>query len=284
MPFDPGLILLALAPVFIGLIIWEMWYWRKRNPDMYSLADVFSNASLAAMHQMADGLFLLVFVKSVYQWCYEHGLRAFPEISAVNVFILFLAQDFLYYWFHRAHHRIRWMWSSHVVHHSSERLNFSTAMRQSLTYPLSLMWAFWIPLALIGFTPDLVILIVGLNLAFQFFVHTQVVNKLGVLEWILNTPSHHRAHHARNSQYIDKNYAGVLIIWDRLFGTFEPEVAAPDYGIAQRQVRSHNPLLLTFHEWRDMFRDVIRDRDLRHLWMPPEWAEKKSGASPLDQG
>jgi sterol desaturase/sphingolipid hydroxylase (fatty acid hydroxylase superfamily) len=191
---------------------------------------------------------------------------------------LFVAQDFLYYFFHRAHHRVRWMWCSHVVHHSSERLNLSTAFRQSLTYPLSGMWLFWLPLAWLGFGPDWVILIVGLNLAFQFFVHTEVVGKLGVLELVFNTPSHHRVHHGKNPQYIDRNYAGVLIIWDKLFGTFVEEQEAPQYGIV-RQVKSHNPITLTFHEWGAMAHDVWHYRDLRFLWKPPEWGEQQRKAS-----
>lgn len=136
------------------------------------------------------------------------------------------------------------------------------------------MWLFWVPLALIGFPPDWVILAVGLSLAYQFFVHTQAVDRLGWLEQLFNTPSHHRVHHGRNSQYIDKNYAGVLIIWDKLFGTFVDEQEAPDYGIV-RPIHSHNPLLLTFHEWRDMFCDAWTHRDLRYLWKPPEWGEQQ---------
>ena len=239
---------------------------------MYSWADTISNASLALLHQASDAAFMLLFVHTAYDWTYRHGLQLVSE-SWLMVPLLFLLQDFLYYWFHRASHRIRWMWASHVVHHSSERLNFSTAFRQSLTYPVSGMWLFWVPLAWVGFTPDQVVLIVGLSLAYQFFVHTQAVGKLGWAEFIFNTPSHHRVHHARNPQYIDRNYAGVLIIWDKLFGTFVEEVEAPEYGIV-RQIQSHNPLLLTFHEWGDMFVDVWCKRDLRYLWKPPEWRQE----------
>ncbi|WP_308447582.1 sterol desaturase family protein [Chitinimonas viridis] len=184
-------------------------------------------------------------------------------------------QDFLYYFFHRASHRVRWLWASHVAHHSSERLNLSTAFRQSLTYPISGMWLFWLPMAWLGYSPDLVILVVGLNLAYQFFVHTEAIGRLGWLEQVFNTPSNHRVHHARNPQYIDRNYAGVLVIWDRLFGSYVPEDEAPRYGIV-RQIQSHNPLRLTFHEWGDMFRDAWRTRDHRHFWKPPEWAESQA--------
>jgi len=270
--FDPGLVLLALAPVFLLCIAWEAWYWRKRGIAKYSLTDTLSNAGLALMHQGADLVATLLFIKTAYTWAFTHGLHAFPN-TAWSVLAAFLIQDFLYYFFHRASHRVRWLWASHVTHHSSERLNLSTAFRQSLTYPISGMWLFWLPMAWLGFSPDLVILVVGLNLAFQFFVHTEAIGKLGWIEHVFNTPSHHRVHHAKNPQYIDRNYAGVLIIWDKLFGSYVEEEEAPRYGIVV-QVKGHNPLKLTFHEWIAMFRAVWRDKDLRHLWMPPEWDEK----------
>jgi len=282
--FDPGLILLAFAPIFLLTIGAEVWYWRKRDPSIYSLKDTVSNACLALMHQASDAFFLWLMIKTVYSWTYSHGLRAVPE-TWWSFALLLLLQDFLYYFFHRASHRVRWMWASHVTHHSSEGMNFSTAFRQSLTYPISGMWLFWIPLAWIGFTPDWVILAVGLNLAFQFFVHT----RLGALDsryasfwrWLgryVNTPSVHRVHHAKNPQYIDRNYAGVLTIWDRMFGSFVPEEEAPTFGIT-RQVHTHNPITLTFHEWRDMWADVFRDRDLRYLWKPPEWRSPRSAVA-----
>ena len=181
------------------------------------------------------------------------------EMGPLSFIALMVAQDFCYYWFHRAAHRIRWCWASHVTHHSSERLNLSTAFRQSITYPVSGMWLFWLPLALMGFSPTHIVLVVAINLAFQFFVHTQAVGRLGWLEYVFNTPSHHRVHHASNGRYIDRNYAGVLIVWDKLFGSFvEEDPAVPcEYGIV-KPVRTHNPLTLTFHEWRDMLRDATR--------------------------
>lgn len=267
---NTDLILLALAPVFLICIAVEWVYWRRRGrADLYDRTDVLSNTALAAMHQLSDGLATLLFVRTVYQWLYDRG----PHLIVPGLWsglLLFLMQDFLYYWFHRASHRIRWMWASHVTHHSSERMNLSTAFRQSLTYPISGMWLFWLPIAWVGFTPAQVILVVGLNLAYQFFVHTQAVPKLGWLEYVINTPSIHRVHHARNPQYIDRNFAGVLCIWDRLFGTFVEEEEPCVYGIT-KAIPTHNPLRLTFHEWRDMFADCWRDRTLRYLWMPPEW-------------
>lgn len=269
LPFDPGLFLLGLAPLFLTAAALEFWYWHKRRIAKYEWLDVLSNASLALMHQVADFVANYFFVLTAYAWLYEHGLKAIPD-AWWSIPLLVITQDFVYYFFHRAHHRIRLMWCSHVVHHSSQRLNLSTAFRQSLTYPLTGMWLFWLPLAWLGFPPDWVVFMVGISLAYQFFVHTEVIGKLGWMEAVFNTPSHHRVHHGKNPQYIDRNYGGIFIIWDKLFGTFCAEEEPVEYGIVN-QIHSHNPLLLTFHEWQAMLKDTWQRRDLRHIWMPPEW-------------
>ncbi|MCB1552809.1 MAG: sterol desaturase family protein [Xanthomonadales bacterium] len=270
-------ILLAAAPLFLGLIGWEAWYWHRRGRAIYSAVDSISNAALALMHQVADALAWAATLGLFYA-VYQFRLFDIPA-TWWGIALLVLGQDFLYYWFHRAHHRIRWMWASHVTHHSSERLNLSTAFRQSLTYPISGMWLFWLPLAWLGFEPTHIVAVVAINLGFQFFVHTQAIGRLGWVEKIFNTPSHHRVHHARNDKYIDRNYAGVLIVWDKLFGTFveeDPDVPC-EYGIIG-QIHSHNPVTLTFHEWQAMFRDAWRADGfrsaLKQLFGPPERAAK----------
>ena len=273
-------ILLAMAPVFLAFIAWEAWYWKRRRP-VYSLRDTLSNAALALMHQAADAIAWLLVI-GVYWWVHQYRLFDL-RTSAWTIAALFVAQDLFYYFFHRASHRIRWMWASHVTHHSSERLNLSTAFRQSLTYPISGMWLFWLPLALLGFSPRHIVVVVAINLGFQFFVHTEAVGRLGWLEHVFNTPSHHRVHHARNPAYIDRNYAGVLIIWDKLFGSFVAEDPRTpcEYGIVQ-PIHSHNPLTLTFHEWIAMFRDAAQPQPfgsrLKQLFGPPERA--RSGRQP----
>ncbi|MBW8311682.1 MAG: sterol desaturase family protein [Rhizobium sp.] len=267
-------LLLALAPVFLAFVAWEAWYWRERRPGLYTLRDTLSNAALALMHQGVDALAWAAVI-GAYWWV--HQFRVFDlTASWASVALLFVAQDFAYYGWHRLSHRVRWMWASHVTHHSSERLNLSTAFRQSITYPVSGMSLFWLPLAWLGFSPAHIVIVVAINLAFQFFVHTQAVDRLGWLEYVFNTPSHHRVHHARNPKYIDRNYAGVLIVWDKLFGTFTGEdPAVPcEYGLV-KPVRSHNPLVLTFHEWGDLLRDTARARGwqrLGQLFGPPERA------------
>jgi sterol desaturase/sphingolipid hydroxylase (fatty acid hydroxylase superfamily) len=266
-------ILLGMAPIFLTLIVVEAWYWHKRRPDNYKLVDTIANGALALMHQGADAV-AWTLVIGIYYVVYQHRLFDLPA-TVWTIIALVIAQDFFYYWFHRASHRIRWMWASHVTHHSSERLNLSTAFRQSLTYPISGMWLFWLPLAWLGFEPTHIIAVVAINLGFQFFVHTQAIGKLGWVEHVFNTPSIHRVHHARNPKYIDRNYAGVLVIWDKLFGTFvEEDPAVPcDFGIIG-QIHSYNPLTLTFHEWIAMFRDARRMRTPRaalfQLFGPPE--------------
>lgn len=253
----PEVLLLALAPIFFVCILLE-WYLGNRQQKLplsaaYRGPEVLCNLSLAAMHQGADllsGLLIAKLYLAVFDW------KLFDiTMGPLSFITLMVAQDFCYYWFHRASHRVRWMWAAHVVHHSSENMNFSTAFRQSLMYPFAGMWIFWLPLVIVGFDPNWVVFVVLLNLGLQFFVHTQTVKSLGPLEWIFNTPSHHRVHHGRNPQYIDKNYAGILIIWDKLCGTFEPEVDMVIYGIT-KPINSFNPLKVTFSEWRDIFSEV----------------------------
>lgn len=271
----PELLLMILAPVFFFCMLAEYWFGQRRGrlPESatYYFPEVACNFVLAGLHQATDILTGLL-IAQLYLWWFDWRLFDI-EMSASAFLLLVVLQDFFYYWFHRASHRIRWMWAAHVVHHSSERMNFSTAFRQSLMYPLAGMWIFWLPLVIIGFEPKWVVFVVLFNLGLQFFVHTQSIRSFGPLEWVFNTPSHHRVHHGVNRQYIDKNYAGVLIIWDRMFGTFEPEVETVRYGVS-KPVNSFNPIRVTFAEWKDMFHDVTRPnlswkQRCRRLFAPP---------------
>ncbi|WP_172589965.1 sterol desaturase family protein [Shewanella xiamenensis] len=276
----PEVLLLVLAPLFFVCMLLE-WYFGDRRQKLpvsarYYPKEVLCNFSLAAMHQGMDilaGFLIAKWYLAVFGW------KLFDiQMGPFSFVLLMIAQDFCYYWFHRASHRVRWMWAAHVVHHSSENMNFSTAFRQSLMYPFAGMWVFWLPLVILGFDPNWVVFVVLLNLGLQFFVHTQAVRKLGPLEWLFNTPSHHRVHHGRNPQYIDKNYAGILIIWDKLFGTFVPEEETVIYGIT-KPVNSFNPIKVTFSEWRDMFSDVTTkglsfSERLKLLFAPPASQQK----------
>jgi len=195
----------------------------------------------------------------------------------------FLAFEFAYYWFHRASHRMRWLWASHRVHHSAEQLTLLASMRLGWTNGISFGWVFYLPLLIAGCPPAMVAALRAFDLRYQFFLHTEAVGKLGPLEWVLNTPSHHRVHHASNGGYIDRNYGGVLILFDRLFGTFAAERAdkPPRYGLIGHET-SNNPIHISFEEWRLMLRDAWRARGLREkiavLLEPPRGRPVTGGA------
>jgi sterol desaturase/sphingolipid hydroxylase (fatty acid hydroxylase superfamily) len=187
--------------------------------------------------------------------------------------VIFFAEDLAYYWYHRAHHEVRILWASHVVHHSSQRYNFSTALRQTWT-PFGGL-PFWAPLALLGVPPWAIFLQQSISLVYQFFLHTERVGTLWrPMELVLNTPSHHRVHHGMNTRYLDRNYGGILIIWDRLFRTFEPEGERVVYGLTT-QLRTHNPLVVATHEyvsiWRDLRGQASWRTRLNHLVRGPGW-------------
>ncbi|WP_319460307.1 sterol desaturase family protein [Micromonospora sp. RTP1Z1] len=176
--------------------------------------------------------------------------------------LLFFADDLAYYWFHRLHHEVRLLWASHVVHHSSVFFNLSTALRQSWTPMTSL--PFWLPLALLGIPPWMIFLQQSVSLLYQFFLHTERITVLPrPIEWIFNTPSHHRVHHGANAEYLDRNYAGILIIWDRLFGSFEPERATVRYGLT-KNITTYNPLRVATHEYASIWADARAATSWRH--------------------
>jgi len=265
-------LLLILTPLFTATLLVDLLAARRRAH--YRLADSLASIGLGGIYLVVDALLVAVLVLPVYHWVYQQRLLDFAMTPLAFV-LLFFGLELCFYGFHRASHRIRWFWAAHVVHHSSEHMNFTTASRQSLFYGFAGNWLFYLPLVWLGFAPQWVLFMFSASLAYQYFIHTQAVGKLWrPLEWLLNTPSHHRVHHGRNPQYIDRNYGGVLILYDRLFGTFTEEDEPVEYGIT-RPVRSFNPLWLNLHEWVDLIRDIARPgplyQRLRHLWMPPEW-------------
>jgi len=267
------------TPFFILLIAVEMLYGWRSGRAQFETGDTATSLIMGLGSLISGAAFAsvgLVF----YLTAYENRLLDIGY--AWWAFALcFIADDLFYYIFHRAAHRVRWFWASHVVHHSSQHYNLSTALRQSWTNPLSLRFIFRIPLFWIGFPPDMVLFCVGINLVYQFWIHTEAIDRLGPIEWIFNTPSHHRIHHATNPRYLDANYAGTLIIWDRMFGTFVPETAddPPQYGIV-KNIASFNPLRVAFHEWVALAQDLWRARSLyevlRYFLAPPGWSPDDS--------
>jgi len=224
----------------------------------------------------------LTFAGFLVLW--EHRFFDIPSDAWWAWVILIPAEDFCYYWYHRAGHEIRFFWAAHVNHHSSTSYNLSTALRQSWTAPLVGPW-FWAPLPLLGFHPLMVVAAQSISLVYQYWIHTELVDRMGPLEWVFNTPSHHRVHHGRNPRYLDRNHGGILIVWDRIFGTFEPETERPDYGLTTN-LETYNPVVIAFHEWRDMLRDVAHAKTWRgrfgYLFGPPGWREDGKGKTSRD--
>ena len=192
----------------------------------------------------------------------------------LTVLAAVLGWDFLYYWNHRLSHESRWLWAVHVAHHSSEHYNLSTALRQPVAEGITLSIPYGL-LALLGVRPELVEHARGINLIYQFWIHTEAINRIGWLERVLNTPSHHRVHHGTNRQYLDRNHGSILIVWDRLFGTFEEEDEPVVYGLT-KNINTFNPLRIATHEWRDLIDDVARSGSWADRWSyllrGPGWA------------
>lgn len=237
-------------PFFALMIAIEASFSRRKHRDYYETKDAWTNI-LIGFVSVAFGALFGLFIGSIYLFAYEVAPYKFPADAWWTWAILFFVDDLAYYWFHRISHESRLFWNFHVVHHSSEFYNLSVAVRQSW-FSGTLHWIFYAPIMLLGFAPWMFAVMHGFNLIYQFWIHTRFVNRMGVLEYVLNTPSHHRVHHGVNNPYLDKNYAGVLIIWDRLFGSFIPETEKPRYGII-KPIRSFNPLWINTHGWFEMW-------------------------------
>ncbi len=243
---------------------------RRDTHDLRESAASFGIAVGQALLRVVEaGVLAMPFV-----FVFAHRLFDFDSTGPLALVGLFVATEFVYYWHHRASHRIRWMWATHAVHHSATRLNFTAAIRLGWTGNLTGSFVFFLPLVWLGFDPRLVVAMLGLNLLYQFFVHTELVPTLGPLEWVLNTPAQHRVHHASNDACIDRNFGGVLSVFDRLFGTFAtaPVDEPLRYGLAGREPTS-NPLRIAFGEWLVLARDLRASRgwaaSMRELFGPP---------------
>lgn len=216
----------------------------------------------------------------VYEWTGFFKDALLPSLAWVWVVLVF-AEDFTYYWFHRCSHEIRFFWASHVVHHSSQKYNLSTALRQSWTGNITGTFFFWLWLPLLGFHPMMVVTMQSVSLIYQFWIHTETIGRLPApIELVFNTPSHHRVHHSSDIKYLDRNHAGIFIIWDRMFGTFQPEEERPTYGLT-KNIDTYNPVRIALHEWIDLWRDAtqpgltLRER-LGYIVGPPGWSHDGS--------
>ena len=275
-PSYPAVTQMAI-PAFIGLILLELFVIKRlRTAEGFETRDT-TTSLLMGVGNVVSGIIFGFVAYGVLIWSYD--FRFFTiGFEWYWVFACFILDDVRYYFYHRIAHRCRWVWAEHVIHHSSQHYNLSTALRQSWTGTFTGMFLLRVPLVLIGFHPALIVFVGGINLLYQFWIHTEAIGKMPRwFEAIMNTPSHHRVHHATNPRYLDANYAGTLIIWDRMFGTFveELEEDMPKYGLV-KNIGTFNPFRVAFHEWIDMFRDFrqpgisIKDR-FKYLIKPPGW-------------
>lgn len=272
-------LLLLLIPLEILLA------YGARIRAEYDTRDTMANVVVSVGSIFFWGTLSWIFLGGI-TFAYAHRLTDIP-FTWWSFLLAFVLDDCRYYWWHRISHRSRWFWASHVVHHSSQHFNLSTNLRQSWTSQFSGLMLLNAPLAFIGFHPGTVALAFSVNLLYQFWVHTEAIERMPRwFEWLLNTPSHHRVHHASNPRYLDANYAGVLMLWDRLFGTFVPEQAeeAVRYGLV-KNLATFNPVRIALHEYVSIARDQAR-RDLTllqrlgYLFGPPGWShEGNSGTT-----
>jgi sterol desaturase/sphingolipid hydroxylase (fatty acid hydroxylase superfamily) len=270
-----GKILLIAMPIFLLLVLFEKWYGWRKGKDTVRGMDMISSLGSGVTNVTKDVLGLSVSIIT-YEWMVTH-LAIFHVQSSVWTYIIaFIALDFSGYWVHRLDHRVNIFWNSHIVHHSSEEFNLACALRQSISVFVRLFTFFLLPAAIFGVPAEVIAIVAPIQLFAQFWYHTRHINKMGIIEKILVTPSHHRVHHAINPEYLDKNLSQIFIIWDKLFGTFQQELPdkPPVYGIT-RPVQTWNPIKINFqHLWlliKDAWRTKSIKDKLRIWFMPTGW-------------
>lgn len=275
--FAPFVLFASLAEAVV--LEWRARRQRARDPSVAVEGYDWRAMGVSLVDQVGRNLMRLVPISlaaPAFAFAEAYQLSHFELDSVTAVVGLFFAQEFLYYWYHRAAHRVRFFWANHAVHHSPGQLNLSAAYRLGWFGQFAGAAIFFTPLVWIGFDAQVVLSVVAINLLYQFWIHATWIPKLGWLEWVLNTPSAHRVHHASNVRYLDANYGGVLIVFDRLFGTYAEEDADEPcvYGWT-KPARSYNPLVIEVGPWLSLFRDMLGARNLLHalgyLLMPPGW-------------
>ena len=267
--------LLFAIPIFIILIGLEAFVAYHKGIQVNKAADMISSLSSGLTNTTRNGI-QFGFILISYSWLVDHITIFKMESLWLAVIIAFISEDFAGYWFHRMNHRVNFFWNRHVIHHSSEEFNLSCALRQSISDNIQFFAILLIPAAMLGIPPYLFAIIGPVHLFLQFWYHTRLIDKMGILEKILVTPSHHRVHHAINPEYLDKNYSQIFIIWDKLFGTFQPEVKSipPVYGIL-RPAKTWNPVTINFKHLCQITKDAYRANsywDKIRIWfMPTGW-------------
>lgn len=249
-----------IVVLMLLLIFFEFIIFKKKYPKRFDRKDTLSNIVIFLLPIFCKKFAYLAnwfwFIDQ-YQFIQKIGLKLSPNLLTWPwMLVLFLTQDFMYYWFHRISHRIRWFWASHVTHHSSKYLNLSTALRHNIFSPLIGIWIFWLPLAFLGFSLQQIEMAIFLNITYQFFIHTQFIKKIHpIIDYCFNTPAHHRVHHGINEIYLNKNFGSVLIIWDRLFGTFQKETENSIFGIL-KPINYKNVFHANFDEYKYLFHEL----------------------------
>jgi sterol desaturase/sphingolipid hydroxylase (fatty acid hydroxylase superfamily) len=284
MPWRPNFSEIALL-VYLAFIAIEVALVRAgKIKGVYEPKDTAASLAMVVGNGVTT-LLMAGLVLAALTAAHAHRLFNLSPRSLLTWIALFFLDDLTYYWFHRISHECRLWWAAHVNHHSSRRYNLSTALRQTWTGELAGTWALWIPLALIGFPPGMILLQQSLSLAYQFWIHTEAIDRMPRwFEYLFNTPSHHRVHHASNPRYLDRNYAGVLMVWDRVFGTFAAETSSepPNYGLV-KNIDTFNPLKVAFHEWAAMGRDLVRARSMAEaagvVFGAPGWRPGNMGTT-----
>ncbi len=264
-------------PVFILALILEWSYSRHKHLKLFDHGDTKASLWMMVLVGFVD---LVPKLLAIMGFFYLAALSPFEQIIERQWWawlILFFLDDFIYYWFHRLNHQVRLMWAGHVSHHSAIKMNFATALRQGVGERLH-KYIFWMPLPLLGFDPLMILTVMSWNLFYQYWLHTEMAPTLPRwFEAIFNTPSHHRVHHASNIRYLDCNHGGVLIIWDRLFGSFSKEIPedTPQYGLTHN-ITSLKPLYVATHEYQALIQDVKRAKRWRdkllYVFMAPGWS------------
>jgi sterol desaturase/sphingolipid hydroxylase (fatty acid hydroxylase superfamily) len=264
-------------PIFIIAILVELFIDTKEKLQLYHKREAWASIAMGA-GSVVINLFTKFMYFAFFSYIYENW--AFWQLGFVwwVWLIAFFADDFSFYWHHRLSHEIRILWAAHSNHHSSQDYNLAVALRQSWTEGIyKFLFYAWMPL--VGIHPIIIFTLVSISLIYQFFLHTQVVKKLGFLEWFMNTPSHHRVHHGTNLQYLDRNHAGILIIWDRLFGTFEPEKEKVIYGLT-KNIETSNPIRIATAEFESIAKDLQKaskwSDKIKYLLKPPGWSHDGS--------
>ena len=281
MPEFPNIILFAI-PFFILAILLELYVTTKQHIKTYTAKDAFSSIAMGLGNVFLGFLSKIIVFAALYFVYNQFRFFTIP-VAWWSFVLLFFADDFSYYWFHRISHKNRLFWASHVIHHSSQHYNLSTALRQTWSGGFY-SFVFWLWLPLLGFHPEMIILQMAISLLYQFWIHTEAINKLPKwFEAVMNTPSHHRVHHGNNPIYLDRNHAGILIIWDKFFGTFQPELQEEKvvYGLTEN-IKTYNPFIIAFKEWFALFKDVFFGKKsiasrLKYVFKPPGWKHDGTG-------